>query len=310
MPSTTPKTGAFVTLVTNADYGMGAAVLGQRLRDFKTRFNTVVMVTASVPEATRQLLSKVWDEVLSISELNSNDTASLALLQRPELGVTFTKLHVWKLTEYKKVVFLDSDTMPLCNIDDLFLYNELSACPDAGWPDCFNTGLFVLTPDVETYDGLVKMAADEGTFDGGDQGLLNSYFSSWAHGDIKKHIPFVYNVNPNASYTYLPAYRRFSKDVKNIHFLGSSKPWHYECQDGAIIGANVSQHLRGFLEQWHASLNKALIEEAAAEPEFIQFCSTGGSISGGESVVSVLSHIAGQIKDKDTQREKVKTGQL
>lgn len=311
MPSTTPKVGAFVTLVTNADYGMGAAVLGQRLRDFKTRFATVVMVTSTVPEATRQLLSMVWDEVLSISVLNSNDTASLALLQRPELGVTFSKLHVWKLTDYKKVVFLDADIMPLCNIDDLFLYNELSACPDAGWPDCFNTGLFVLTPDVKTYDELIKMAADKGSFDGGDQGLLNSYFSSWAHADIKKHIPFVYNVNPNASYTYLPAYRKFSQDVKNIHFLGSSKPWHYECQDGIIIGANVSPHLRGFLEQWHKSLNQALdnkVEEPV--PEFVQFRSTGGSISGEESVVSVLSHIAGQIKDKDSQKEKLRTGQL
>ena len=47
-----------------------------------------------------------------------------------------------------QVVFVDADTMPLCNIDDLFGYEELSACRDAGWPDCFNTGLFVLKPSL------------------------------------------------------------------------------------------------------------------------------------------------------------------
>ena len=41
--------------------------------------------------------------------------------------------------------------MPLSNIDDLFQFEELSACRDAGWPDCFNTGLFVLKPSLGWY---------------------------------------------------------------------------------------------------------------------------------------------------------------
>jgi len=43
---------------------------------------------------------------------------------------------------------------------------------------------------------------------GGDQGLLNMFFSDWAHTDIKKHLPFLYNVVPQATYSYLPAFRR------------------------------------------------------------------------------------------------------
>jgi len=60
-----------------------------------------------------------------------------------ELGITFTKLHCWRLTQYRKCVFLDADTLVLSNIDDLFERDELSAAPDAGWPDCFNSGVFV-----------------------------------------------------------------------------------------------------------------------------------------------------------------------
>lgn len=55
------------------------------------------------------------------------------------------------------------------NIDDLFEREELSAAPDPGWPDCFNSGVFVYQPSLETYRALIELALTEGSFDGGDQ---------------------------------------------------------------------------------------------------------------------------------------------
>ena len=43
-------------------------------------------------------------------------------------------------------------------------------------------------------------------FTGGDQGLLNLYFSNWSTDDISKHLPFIYNVVSQAFYSYLPAF--------------------------------------------------------------------------------------------------------
>ena len=43
---------------------------------------------------------------------------------------------------------------------------------------------------------------------GGDQGLLNSFFSDWATKDIQKHLPFIYNVVSQAFYSYLPAFKQ------------------------------------------------------------------------------------------------------
>ena len=51
-------------------------------------------------------------------------------------------------------------------------------------------------------------AATEGSFDGGDQGLLNSYFHTWSYTDINKHLPFLYNMVASATYSYSPAYKR------------------------------------------------------------------------------------------------------
>jgi hypothetical protein len=39
----------------------------------------------------------------------------------------------------------------LRNCDELFDRDEFSAAPDAGWPDCFNSGVFVFKPSIETF---------------------------------------------------------------------------------------------------------------------------------------------------------------
>ena len=43
---------------------------------------------------------------------------------------------------------------------------ELSAAPDVGWPDCFNSGVFVFAPSAATYQALLDFAATVGSFDG------------------------------------------------------------------------------------------------------------------------------------------------
>lgn len=51
---------------------------------------------------------------------------------------------------------------------------------------------------------------------GGDQGVLNSYFSDWATADISKHLPFIYNLSSIAIYTYLPAFKQWVRFHNNF----------------------------------------------------------------------------------------------
>ncbi|KAM4905604.1 LOW QUALITY PROTEIN: glycogenin-2 [Sylvia borin] len=203
----------------------------------------------------RSVLNSLFDEVIEVDVLDSADSVHLALMQRPELGVTFTKLHCWTLTHYSKCVFMDADTLVLCNVDELFDREEFSAAPDSGWPDCFNSGVFVFRPSLKTYNLLLQFAAEHGSFDGGDQGLLNSFFSNWATADIGKHLPFIYNLSSSSVYTYVPAFNHFGRDAKVVHFLGPTKPWNYKynpqtkriIQDGTTSG---SFHQLSFLGLW------------------------------------------------------------
>ncbi|KAF7257482.1 hypothetical protein EG68_05122 [Paragonimus skrjabini miyazakii] len=123
--------------------------------------------------------------------------------------------------------------MVLHNVDELFEREELSAVPDPCWPDCFNSGVFLFRPSLETHRALVKVASETGSFDGGDQGLLNTYFSDWLSKDISRRLPYVYNcICPITDgseldfYTSVPAWVKFGGAIRVAHFSGPIKPWH------------------------------------------------------------------------------------
>ncbi|XP_035005663.2 glycogenin-2 isoform X1 [Hippoglossus stenolepis] len=224
---------AFITLATTNSYCKGATVVARSLRRHGTTRNIIVMVTPNVSEQARLGLESVFDEVILVDVMDSEDHLHLSLLGRPELGITFTKIHCWTLTQYSKCVFLDADTLVLSNVDELFERDELSAAPDPGWPDCFNSGVFVFRPSLHTHAGLLDHALQHGSFDGGDQGLLNSFFSSWPLADITKHLPFVYNLSASSVYSYLPAFKQFGHNAKIVHFLGAIKPWSSRQKGGS-----------------------------------------------------------------------------
>ncbi|XP_071551284.1 glycogenin-1 isoform X4 [Panulirus ornatus] len=239
---------AYVTLATNDGYAIGALVLGHSLRSNNTTRDLCIMITPTVSPSIKALLHGVFNKVISVDVLDSGDSAHLSLLKRPELGITFTKLHCWTLTEYSKCVFLDADMLCVQNPDELFSHPELTAVTDIGWPDCFNSGMFVFVPSRDTYAKLLRVAEEKGSFDGGDQGLLNTYFTDW------HRISFVFNMVASATYTYLPAYKQFGVNAKLIHFLGSMKPWQhrYDVTSGSVQTPAGYHHLAPYLNSWWA----------------------------------------------------------
>ncbi|XP_045491627.1 actin cytoskeleton-regulatory complex protein PAN1 isoform X7 [Colias croceus] len=239
---------AWVTLATNDSYGLGALVLAHSLRRVGSTYPAVILITPSVTDAMRDRLRAIFAEVITVDVLDSQDATHLALLQRPELGITFTKIHCWNLTQYDRCVFLDADILVVQNCDELFEREELSAAPDVGWPDCFNSGVFVFQPSADTFSRLITFAQERGSFDGGDQGLLNSFFSSWST-DNNKRLPFLYNVTSAAFYSYLPALKQYGQNLKIIHFIGPAKPWlqNYNFESQSV---DAPEHLKGFLQLW------------------------------------------------------------
>ena len=128
---------AWVTLATNDAYATGALVLAHSLVRAGTTRKKVVMVSGVIKQELLDALNTVFDEVQDVALLDSLDSANLALLERPELGVTFTKLHCWNLIKYSKCVFLDADTL-VCTFDDDKIHCDGKKTQHATCP--FNSG--------------------------------------------------------------------------------------------------------------------------------------------------------------------------
>ena len=56
----------------------------------------------------------MFDCLVEVGMLDSEDARNLSLLGRPDLNITYTKIHCWELTQFEKGVFLDADTLVSC----------------------------------------------------------------------------------------------------------------------------------------------------------------------------------------------------
>jgi glycogenin len=159
--------------------------------------------------------------VIPVARIRNERPANLYLMNRPDLHSAFTKINLWRQTQFRKIVYLDADVVAYRAPDELFgLPHAFSAAPDIGWPDLFNTGVMVLTPNMGDYYAMMAMANRGISFDGADQGLLNMHFKN-----TYNRLSFTYNVTPSAHYQYVPAYRHFQSSINLVHFIGSEKPW-------------------------------------------------------------------------------------
>jgi glycogenin glucosyltransferase len=86
----------------------------------------------------------------------------------------------------------------------------------------------------------------QGSFDGGDQGLLNDYFTDW------ERLSFTYNVTPSAFYSYIPAFEAKKDQIKVVHFIGDWKPWKWPRNEVGFVldRPGVGNTLKGMVEMW------------------------------------------------------------
>lgn len=163
----------------------------------------------------------MYDVLIPVPRIQTHTPDNLYVMNRPDLHSTFTKINLWKQTQFSKIVYVDADVVAYRAPDELFdLPHAFSAAPDIGWPDIFNSGVMVLTPNLGDYYAMLAMAERGISFDGADQGLLNLYFKSTFN-----RLSFTYNVTPSGHYQYTPAYRHFQSSINMVHFIGANKPW-------------------------------------------------------------------------------------
>lgn len=111
-------TKAWAALVTRPSYVPGLLVLHRTLRSV-SKYPLVVLVTESLPESYRALIRRCGMEVLAIDHLSPKQHAGFnAKFER--FADTWTKLQVFGLDQFERLVLIDADTIFLRGMDELF----------------------------------------------------------------------------------------------------------------------------------------------------------------------------------------------
>lgn len=103
----------------------------------------------------------------------------------PVWRVAFWKLQIWRMTQYEKLIWLDTDSVVFHSIDYIFnrkpIWGQRDAWVCSNNDDVQNwlcSGLMLIEPSEETYQGLLEYAgrADTGWWDNGVQKLIHDYY--------------------------------------------------------------------------------------------------------------------------------------
>ncbi|KAL5770526.1 hypothetical protein ACOSP7_014680 [Xanthoceras sorbifolium] len=228
---------AYVTLLYGDEFLLGVRVLGKSIRETGSKKDMVVLVSDGVSHHAKKLLQADGWKIEEISLLaNPNQV-------RPKRfwGV-YTKLKIFNLINYKKVVYLDADTIVVKNIEDLFKCSKF--CANLKHSERLNSGVMVVEPSEEVFNDMMSKVNTLHSYTGGDQGFLNSYYSDFPNAHLfEPNLPLeVFNARP------VPAMERLStlynadvglymlankwmvdeSELRVIHYtLGPLKPWDW-----------------------------------------------------------------------------------
>lgn len=254
---------AYVTLVTNDDYALGALALARSLRRVDSEHPLCVMATRT--DLDFALLEAEGCEIVPVARLPcSDDFNERHTRERQHAAAPFTKgnkptfhdpldnfckLRLWELEQFERLLFIDADAIVVRDVRKLFGYPEFAAAPNLyetlADMHRLNSGVFTARPSKRKFENMVACLDEPGVFwRRTDQTFLETYFPDW-HG-----LPYTYNA---LQYIYfnLPDLWRWSS-IRVVHYQ-YEKPWEDDHPKRA--------QLQPLIDLWHTVLDGGELPE-------------------------------------------------
>jgi alpha-N-acetylglucosamine transferase len=232
---------SYVSILTTDSYAFGALALWKSLMDTQPKYPFHLLITPNLSKETMDLLEISKIKLIKITPIKN------PILDDPNdrRYYNYSKLNMWSLTQFEKIVYLDADMIVLHNIDELFEKKNMSSTNSGGWLHDkkdwkeMNSGMIVLEPSNTLFEHMKsqvgKIEKEQGK---GDQAFLHQYYNDW-HEKKDLHLPHIYNIFD----IHLKGYKKYfgyyldiniqkdnknydEKRVKIVHYIGQKKPWH------------------------------------------------------------------------------------
>lgn len=218
---------AYATILHSSEfYVCGAIALAQSIRMSGSTKDLIVLVDKKVGEEKREGLREAGWQVREIRRIRNPRAEKDSYNEW-----NYSKFRLWQLTDYDKIIFIDSDLLILRSLDFLFDLPEISATGNSRF--VFNSGMMVIEPSNCTFKFLVGHRRDIVSYNGGDQGYLNEVFTWWHR--IPRRMNYLKHFWSNSTEEFEMKTSLFGADPAELyvlHYLGI-KPWlcyrDYDC---------------------------------------------------------------------------------
>lgn len=251
------KKNAYITLLSTNNYLYGCIGLMYSWKLTKSKYPFYCVVTEDITDTnikileaigyniikdTRYIPKSYFETIKRYEETGNYETPigdSTSDLTKNGWQYGWTKLQIFKYTQFDKLLYIDADSYVFQNLDDIFDYpNWSSICElDAVWTGLsrFHSAFFLIEPNKKTYDEIIDLAEANPIIKhpltneyqlSNDYDLLNLYKNDWSeHPEC---------IVPN--YTYVDSYAINTSDkqfnflvnsfmkIKAVHLTGT-KPW-------------------------------------------------------------------------------------
>lgn len=276
-PLTPHEHNAFATLLCDDETVPAIEALLSSIRHSHHKEPLIVLVPSSLPPAVIQQINALDNaHAFQVPSLPYpfNSTVDRMQIHKP---CRFLKLQLWGLTNWRRIVFLDADTIVRRNVAELFDAPGFSAVKDPVGMN-YNTGVIVIEPSRHVYRLITNNYVNAGSYNVGDQGALNSLidFDAW------NPLPMRYNTFHTA---IDPVFAR----AKIVHYSGDAKPWNFWKAGGHGIistrafvewchmadGTSSSTcHMRGSVDINERRNNRGRYEDSSHQTQFAVLLST------------------------------------
>lgn len=216
-----------MTLISSQSYFIAALILNLSLKQTNSKIPFTICLTENLANKDNLTILKQENIPFEIIKyLNYNQNIQKINKNQSILN-TASKIEIFNLKQYKKIIYIDADSLILYNIDDLINYPDGSILkyPNEKYG---MSGLFVIEPmnhDYNIYKFLIE------NYDGYDGEIIGKLFFPFL-SNKKYQIPntYLYNINN---------YKSFSKNIKGIHFNTSIKPFLFNSTEIEISKQNI-----------------------------------------------------------------------
>lgn len=230
------KNYSYITVLSTEKYLEGALVLAESLKKTGTKYPLSILITDNISKQVEEKLMNFNFNVIRKNKINIPNSIKL----KNEQGKfshwtnTFDKLLLFELTEFDKLVYLDSDMYVRKNIDELFERKNMSATIDRRYGPGISkdwmkltSGLMVIEPKKDIVHKFIELIAniEDKRAQIGDQDILQEYDLHWGEKE-ELHLDVKYNMFfPHTDYyTHYCNYEL--NDICVIHFIYTEKPFY------------------------------------------------------------------------------------